>query len=64
MPKLTIEQMGELFELREGKYKPVSWDNLSMIYGVSTTTLKRYYRQAQLYGFYLWTDYRNDHDMD
>lgn len=64
MIKLTIEQMAEVYELRHGKHKPVSWENLSMIFGVNTKTLKRYYRNAERFGFYMWTDYRDDRNMD
>lgn len=54
-PKLSIDEMGEVYELRR---KGVSWDNLSMIFGVSTTTIRKYYRQAEMFGFDLWSDYR------
>lgn len=56
MPKLTIEEMAEVFELRD---KGVSWVNLSMIFNISDTTIKKYYRNAQRFGFYYWTDWRD-----
>lgn len=55
IPKLRIDEMAEVMELRE---KGVSWDNLAIIFDISRTTLKKYYRNAQLYGFDFWTDYR------
>lgn len=51
MPKLTIEQMAEVFELRN---KGVYWENLAVIFGVCETTLRRYHRLAQQEGFDLW----------
>ena len=57
LPKLSIEQMAEVMELR---VKGVSWTNLSIIFNVSDKTLKKYVRQAQMYGFYYWTDYRGE----
>lgn len=51
VPKLSIEQMGELFELRA---KGVSWANLSAIFNVSTTTLQKYHRECLTNGFDVW----------
>lgn len=56
LPKLNIDEMGEIFELRQ---KGVSWENLSIIFGVSCRTVQKYYRQASLFGFDLWTDWKD-----
>lgn len=50
-PKVTIEQMAEIFELRS---RGVFWDNISTLYGVSKNTLSRYARLAEEYGFGFW----------
>lgn len=55
-PKLSIEQMAEIYELRN---KGVAWWNISQIYNVSDKTLKKYYRQSEMYGFDLWTEWRD-----
>lgn len=51
IPKLTQEQMAEVFELRD---KGVSWDNLTYIFSISASTLQKYYRLAEEYGFGFW----------
>ena len=53
IPKLSIEQMGELFELRA---KGVSWSNLSEIFNVSVTTLQKYHRSCITNGFDNWLE--------
>lgn len=58
-PKLSIEQMAEVYELRNGKSGKVAWENLAIIFGVHKKTIKKYYRQAELFGFDLWTDLRH-----
>lgn len=55
-PKLSIEQMGEAYELRN---KGVSYDNLAIIFGVSARTIKKYLNQVELFGFDYWTDWRH-----
>lgn len=55
-PKLSIDEMGEAYELR---IKGVSYENLGMIFGVSSRTIKKYIRQAEQFGFDYWTDWRN-----
>lgn len=52
-PKLSIEQMAEVFELRD---KGVGWWNLSVLFNVSDTTLRKYHRNAEEYGFDLWSE--------
>jgi len=51
MPKITKEQMAEIFELRS---KGVYWANLAIIFDISDTTLRRYARLAEKEGFGLW----------
>ena len=53
-PKLTIDQIAEVHELR---VKGVSWDNLGMIFGLAPTTVKRYYHLSQTAGFYMWEEH-------
>ena len=50
-PLISIEQMAEVMELRT---KGVAWDNLGIIFEVSSTTLRRYVRLAERYGFGFW----------
>lgn len=50
-PKISIDQMAEVMELR---VKGVAWDNLAQIFGVSSKTLCRYTRLAEMYGFGFW----------
>jgi len=64
IPKISIEDMAEIMELREGGKKPVAWENLGMIFGIDARTVKKYYRQSKEYGFYLWTNHRDMTDMD
>ena len=52
-PKLSIEQIAEVFELR---VKGVAWENLAIIFGVNAKTLVKYHRQAARFGFDFWTD--------
>jgi hypothetical protein len=49
--RLSIEQVAEAFELRQ---KGVYYANIAMIFGVAETTLKRYMRAAEKYGFSYW----------
>lgn len=42
VPKLSIDEMVEVFELR---VKGVCWENLSIIFNVSETTLKSIFGQ-------------------
>lgn len=58
VPKLSIDEMVEVFELR---VKGVCWENLSIIFNVSETTLKKYFRAAQREGYSLW---RNSDKVD
>lgn len=48
---LSIEQVAEAFELRQ---KGVYYANIAMILGVSETTLRRYMKAAEKYGFSYW----------
>lgn len=50
-PKLTIEQIGQIMELRR---KGVHLWNCANLYGVSTTTLARYLRMAEQEGYDFW----------
>ena len=54
-PKLSIDEMGEAYELRA---KGVSYENLAIIFGVSVRTIKKYLRQVEHFGFDYWTDWR------
>jgi hypothetical protein len=49
--RLSIEQVAEAFELRQ---KGVYYANIAMIFGVAETTLKRYMKAAEKYGFSYW----------
>lgn len=60
VPKLSIEQMVEVFELR---VKGVSWDNLALIFDISSTTLKKYFRDISKRGYAAWHDDRK-HDEE
>ena len=53
-PKLTMEQMAEVHELR---VKGVSWDNLGVIFGLAPTTVKRYWNISSTCGFYMWEEH-------
>ena len=53
-PKLTMEQMAEVHELR---VKGVSWDNLGAIFGLAPTTVKRYWKISAACGFYMWEEH-------
>jgi len=51
MKKLTIEQVAYAFELR-GLF--CSYESIAMDLGVSTSTLRKYMRNAENYGFAYW----------
>ena len=51
--KLTISQVAYAFELR-GLF--CSYESIALDLGVSTTTLRRYMRNAELWGFAFWID--------
>ena len=50
-PKLTIEQVAYAFEQRS---LSVSYEWIAQDLGVSYTTLRRYMRNAERYGFAYW----------
>lgn len=52
-PRVTIEDMGEIFELRQ---KGVSWENLGIIFNVHKRTLTKYYRRCEEVGFAFWEE--------
>ena len=54
IPKLTVDQMAEVHELR---VKGVSRDNLGAIYNCGPTTVKRYYNMSKVTGFYMWNEH-------
>ena len=51
-PKLSIKQMAEVMELR---VRGVYLQNLAIVFGVSSSTLSRYIRMAELEGFEFWS---------
>ena len=51
MKRLTIEQVAYAFELR-GLF--CSYEAIAMDLGVSCTTLRKYMRNAENYGFAYW----------
>lgn len=50
-PKLSIDQVAYAFELR-GLF--CSYESIALDLGVSTTTLRRYMRNAERYGYAYW----------
>lgn len=49
--RVTKANMAEVFELRE---RGTSWENLGVIYNISPTTLRRYYKIAEADGYAVW----------
>lgn len=56
--RLTIDQIAEVMELRQ---TGVYWENIAAIFNTNTSTLMRYVRAAERYGFSYWTDQPEDH---
>lgn len=49
--KLNKHNMAEIFELRQ---RGTSWENLGVIYNISPSTLRRYYKIVEREGFLAW----------
>jgi len=49
--KINIDNMAEVFELRQ---RGTSWENLGVIFDISPSTLKRYYKIVERDGFAAW----------
>jgi len=56
---LTKEQVAEAMELAN---KGVYWGNIALVFGVSKSTLMRYIRNAELYGYSFWSSHPTDKD--
>lgn len=50
--KMTIEQVAEAIELLD---KGVIYENVARVFGVNKSTLARYVRGAELYGYSFWS---------
>jgi len=50
--RLTIDQVAEAMELAN---KGVYWGNIAEILGVHPSTLMRYIRAAEIYGYSFWS---------
>ena len=50
---LTIDQVAKAFELRT---KGLYYSNIALTLGVSVSTLQRYMRAAERYGYAFWSD--------
>jgi len=56
--RLTIEQVAEAMELANNG---VHWQNIAAIFDTDRSTLMRYIRNAERYGFSYWTQHPEDH---
>lgn len=50
--RLTIDQVAEAMELAD---KGVYWGNIADVFGVHRSTLMRYIRGAEMYGYSFWS---------
>ena len=50
--RLTIDQVAEAMELAD---KGVYWGNIAEVFGVHRSTLMRYIRGAEMYGYSFWS---------
>jgi DNA-binding transcriptional regulator YhcF (GntR family) len=59
--KVSKQDMAEVFELR---VRGTSWENLGVIYNVSPSTLRRYYKLVEREGYLAWDKAMKCDDSD